>query len=396
MKYGRIGGVLVKDCVAILGPGRRGDLASQLVDHHLHSVADTQDRESTVVDPGRRQWGAGLVDARGSAREDYALEVHRRHRFPGGIVWNNLAVDLALANAASDQSAVLGAEIDYDDGLSFDRGSRLRKRPLPPLLPGNLEVGRHLQIVAGGHSVGWDGALFLWHLVGEFRLASMLYYGQAANSTKTPVFRPGEALQNQIQVAVEILKNGGVVAIPTDTLYGLAASAFDEAAVHRVFRLKRRSPSQPLPLLLADPDDVERFAIEIPDAVWPLAERFWPGPLTLVLRRGEAIPDAVCAGRDTVALRVPDHDVPRSIARSLGAPLTGTSANRSGGPGLTTASAVRDQFSGEVDLVIDGGSALDGRPSTVLDLSSGRPRILRHGAVAAAKIAELCGVPLAV
>lgn len=238
--------------------------------------------------------------------------------------------------------------------------------------------------------------MFLWHLVGEFRLAPMLYYGQAANLTKTPVFRPGEALQNQIQTAVEILKNGGIVAIPTDTLYGFAANALDEAAVERVFRLKRRSPSQALPLLLADADDIERWAVAIPDAVWPLAERFWPGPLTLVLRRSAAIPDVVCAGGDTVALRVPDHDVPRSIARSLGAPLTGTSANRSGGPGVTSASAVRDEFSGEIELVIDGGSALDGRPSTVLDLSSGQPRILRQGAVGAADVAELCGVPVAV
>ncbi len=206
------------------------------------------------------------------------------------------------------------------------------------------------------------------------------------------ILRSGVALQDQIQTAVDLLKRGGVVAIPTDTLYGLAADPLDEGAVRRIFRLKGRPAGNPIPLLLSDPEEVHRWAARIPESARRLTDRLWPGPLTLVLRRSEEVPDVVTGGGDTVGLRVPDHAVPRSISRLLGAPLTGTSANRTGSPGLSTAHAVRCELSGEVDFVVDGVSGQDGRPSTVVDLSGDRPRILRRGAVSAAEIESLCGL----
>ena len=206
------------------------------------------------------------------------------------------------------------------------------------------------------------------------------------------ILRSGVALQDQIQTAVDLLRRGGVVAIPTDTLYGLAADPLDETAVRRIFRLKGRPAGNPIPLLLSDPEDLHRWAARIPESARRLTDRLWPGPLTLVLRRSDEVPDLVTAGGDTVGLRVPDHTVPRSISRLLGAPLTGTSANRTGSPGLSTAHAVRCELSGEVDFVVDGVSGQDGRPSTVVDLSGDRPRILRLGAVSAAEIESLCGL----
>lgn len=200
------------------------------------------------------------------------------------------------------------------------------------------------------------------------------------------VFEADKALQDQVEAAVRILKGGGVVAIPTDTLYGLAADALNEKAIERVFSIKGRSKGMALPLLLANADDIVKWAAEIPDIAWPLIRRFWPGALTLVLKKAEAISDAVSGGLNTIALRVPNHQVPRAIARGLGAPITGTSANRSGSPGLTTAEAVRRKFGSEVDLVIDAGETSEGLASTVLDLSGDQPRILREGAISLREI----------
>ena len=205
------------------------------------------------------------------------------------------------------------------------------------------------------------------------------------------VSKSAEALQDQIQTAVHILKNGGVVAVPTDTLYGLAACAFEEMAIERVFRLKGRPRGMPLPLLLAEADDISRWAADVPKVARDLARHFWPGALTLVLRRGDMIPHVLCGEAGTAGLRVPDHWVPRSIAQMLGTPITGTSANRSGKPGLTTAKAVRAEFGDEIDMVIDGEETPGGPSSTVLDLTRGQPRILRHGAVSQREIEEVCG-----
>ena len=209
------------------------------------------------------------------------------------------------------------------------------------------------------------------------------------------VTKSAEALQGQVHAAVEVLRRGGVVAIPTDTLYGLAACALDEAAVRRTFQLKRRPEGLPVPLLIAEIEDVSRWARNVPEIGWLLAGRFWPGALTIVLQRSKTVPAVVCGGKETVGLRVPDHWVPRAIVRQLGAPITGTSANRSGEPGFASARAVRDEFGQEIDMVVEAVEGPRGTPSTVLDLSEGRPRILRHGAVSRREIEEACGLAVA-
>jgi L-threonylcarbamoyladenylate synthase len=190
--------------------------------------------------------------------------------------------------------------------------------------------------------------------------------------------------------AVEILRHGGVVAVPTDTLYGLAASAFNESAAARIFEIKGRPDNMAMPVLLADVSDMELCAVDVPDVALKLAERFWPGALTLVLKKSPRVPDVVTGGKNTVALRVPDHDVPGRIVRELGEPITGTSANRSGKPGLTTSQAVRDELGDAVDLIVEGDCP-GGLASTVLDLTGERPQILRQGAVSAEDIEAACG-----
>ena len=205
-----------------------------------------------------------------------------------------------------------------------------------------------------------------------------------------------KTLSSDIEAAVRLLRKGGVVAVPTDTLYGLAASASDAGAVERVFRIKGRSRDMALPLLLADPGDIVVCAAEVSAIAWTLARHFWPGPLTLVVRRAPGIPGIVVGGMDTVAVRVPDHPVPRAVVRSLGAPITGTSANRSGGPAPISARAVLDQLGDEVDHVIDAGDCPIGVPSTVLDVTRAAPVLLRAGAVDRDRIEEVIGRTLIV
>ena len=223
----------------------------------------------------------------------------------------------------------------------------------------------------------------------------MIYYGQAAIPTPMRFSTRDEALQEQMESAVRILEKGGVAAIPTDTLYALSACAFNERAVERVFRLKGRPTGVALPLLLADADDIAGCARDIPEVAWALAQRYWPGPLTVVLRKSDAVPYVVTGGMETIALRVPDHWVPRAIARKLGAPITGTSANRSGSRGATSARDVRDDFGDTVDLVVDVGDGSASLPSTVLDLTGKQPRMLRKGAVSQQEIEDVVGEAVA-
>ena len=190
-----------------------------------------------------------------------------------------------------------------------------------------------------------------------------------------------ETLGGQADEAVRVLRNGGVAAIPTDTVYGLASAYDDEEAVDRVFRIKSRPSGLALPLLLDDASSVERYVSDVPESFWALAKAFWPGPLTIVIRKSPLVSDKLTAGRDTVGLRVPDHWLPRYISKSLDKAITGTSANLSGSPSLTTAQAVNEQLGHLVDLVIDGGESSGTTASTVVDLSGDTPTILREGSI---------------
>jgi len=220
--------------------------------------------------------------------------------------------------------------------------------------------------------------------------------GQAQIESPPSSQRARIRLLNEVKQAVTILAEGGVVSVPTDTLYGLAASAYNEQAVERIYRIKRRPAIMALPVLLADPLDILQLTDSVPDLVWRLTESFSPGPLTMVLRRGRGVPDFVSAGQDTIGVRVPDHWIPRTIIRDLGEPITGTSANRTGSIVPCTAEAVRAELGGDVDLVIDDGPSDVEAPSTVIDLSGLTPIILRSGAVSKEKIEKVCGISVSV
>lgn len=184
--------------------------------------------------------------------------------------------------------------------------------------------------------------------------------------------------------AVEALRAGRPVVYPTDTVYGLGCDATDPGAVRRVFEIKGRPPDQPVPVLLADPQQAAELA-ELPEGARRLMRRFWPGPLTLVVRSRGVVAELVTAGTGTVGLRVPDHPVPRALVRACGFPLVGTSANSTGKPAPVTVAQVLSDLDGRVDLVLDGGR-LAGRPSTVVDCTGDRPRVLRPGPVPAEAI----------
>ena len=195
--------------------------------------------------------------------------------------------------------------------------------------------------------------------------------------------------QQQVEPGIAVLKKGGLAAFPTDTVYGLGAVANIPEAVARIYRVKGRPPGMALPLLLGDIAQLDEIARVVPPAARQLACRFLPGALTLVLLKSAAVSEAVTAGGKTIAVRVPDHPVPLALARGVGAPIVGTSANRSGRPSTLTADDVRAQLGDEVDLVIEG-DCYGGRESTVVDLTGGVPVILREGAIPAEELRQVC------
>ncbi len=169
--------------------------------------------------------------------------------------------------------------------------------------------------------------------------------------------------------------------MPTDTLYGLAADVFSPAAVDRIFEVKGRSETSALPVLVNGWDQVRSVAKDVPPKAKYLAERFWPGALTLVLLKGDLVPDRITAGGPTLAVRMPGHPVPIELINGLGGPITGTSANISGGPDPSSLAELISQIGGRVDHIIKCGPAPDGTASTIVDLTSERPKLLREGAI---------------
>lgn len=182
-----------------------------------------------------------------------------------------------------------------------------------------------------------------------------------------------------LERALAVLRKGGLVAFPTDTVYGLAAMVEDLEAIERIYHVKKRKASRPIALLLSDADGLSEVA-ELPPEAEPLVARFWPGGLTLILSKTEVVPREV--SRDpTVGVRVPNLTFAREFIRAAGGRLAVTSANRSGSPSARTAQEVMDQLGGEIELVLDGGRCRGGIPSTVIDCTVWPPAILRRGAV---------------
>ena len=191
-----------------------------------------------------------------------------------------------------------------------------------------------------------------------------------------------------IQRAVEVLRAGGVIAFPTDTVYGVGAHGLLNDAVEKLYVVKGRPAEKAIPLLLAAAAEVDGVARDISPAAWNLMQRFWPGALTIVLKKQAHLPPAL-SGAETVAVRVPDHAVVRDLIRALGAPLAATSANRSGEPELLDAQAIGRVLGGMLDLILDGGRCAGGVPSTVVDASGETLRVLRAGAIPAEALASL-------
>jgi len=194
-----------------------------------------------------------------------------------------------------------------------------------------------------------------------------------------------------IQKAGDLLRAGQVVGIPTETVYGLAANALDADAVLRIFEAKGRPQDNPLIIHISELDQLEGLAEDISPAVYQMAEHFWPGPLTMVVKKKAIVPDRTSAGLDTVGIRMPSHPVARAIIDAAGVPLAAPSANTSGKPSPTTARAVLDDMNGKIPAILDGGACTVGVESTVVDMTGEYPQILRPGAITEEMIAEALG-----
>lgn len=197
-------------------------------------------------------------------------------------------------------------------------------------------------------------------------------------------------MDGQILQAIGILKKGGIVAFPTDTVYGLGANAFNDSAVLRVYQAKCRPHHLALPLLLADISQITSVARDVPEIAWQLAECFLPGGLTMVLYKSSSVSTLITGKSNKIAVRVPSHPTPIVLIEGLGVPITGTSANLTGSPSPLTAKEVHNQMGERVDLIIDG-ECPGGIASTVIDLTGESPMILREGAISGEDIERACG-----
>lgn len=192
-----------------------------------------------------------------------------------------------------------------------------------------------------------------------------------------------------IQLGADFLREGKLVAFPTETVYGLGADARNGQAVKRIFEAKGRPSDHPLIVHLGSAEQMREWAKSIPETAWQLAEAFWPGPLTLILPRADGVSDVVTGGFDTVALRVPEHPVALELLKTFGGGIAAPSANRYGRVSPTCASDVQEELADKVDLILDGGRCQVGIESTIVDLSSSTPRLLRPG-----KITEEMLIPI--
>lgn len=204
-----------------------------------------------------------------------------------------------------------------------------------------------------------------------------------------PAFSPAS-----IDRAAHVLMAGGLVVIPTDTVYGIAAALDRPEAVEAIYRVKERPIDKPIALLVDRVEDVEVVAASIPDLARVLMEQFWPGGLTIILPRKPTVPDVVAANGPTIAVRMPNHEVPRALVRRLGQPLPTTSANKSGRPSPRTAAEAARDLGDDVSLILDGGPAPVGVESTVIDPTRTPPVVLREGAITVDALAAALGTPV--
>ncbi|MBQ3556502.1 MAG: threonylcarbamoyl-AMP synthase [Oscillospiraceae bacterium] len=197
--------------------------------------------------------------------------------------------------------------------------------------------------------------------------------------------------QSDTEEAARILREGGLVGIPTETVYGLGANALDDTAVANIFIAKGRPQDNPLIIHIPEAAWLEQYCTDVPDTAWRLAERFWPGPMTMVLPRSALVSDRVTAGLDTVGIRCPGHELCREIIRLAGVPVAAPSGNTSGRPSPTTAAHMLEDMDGKIDAIVDGGPCGVGVESTIIDLTCTPPRLLRPGGITLEQLTEVLG-----
>lgn len=191
--------------------------------------------------------------------------------------------------------------------------------------------------------------------------------------------------------AAEIIQKGGLVALPTETVYGLGANGLDEEAVAKIFIAKGRPQDNPLILHITGPEEIEKLCHDVPESAYILAEKFWPGPLTMVLPARDNVPKRTTGGLDTVAVRCPETMITREIIRLSGVPIAAPSANISGKPSTTTAQHVLHDHNGRIEAIVDGGPCSVGVESTIVDLTGDRPRLLRPGGISPEQLRQVLG-----
>jgi len=197
------------------------------------------------------------------------------------------------------------------------------------------------------------------------------------------------SIQKQVESGISILKGGGLVAFPTDTVYSLGACVNNTQAVECIYQLKGRPQIKALPILLSDVSQISEVAHPVPEIAWILARRFMPGAITLVLPKLESVSDIVTAGGKTVAVRIPNHPISLALVRGVGTPVVGTSANLSGKPSALTADEVYSQFNDKIDLIIDGGMCPGGKESTIVDVTGEMSVVLREGAISREELEQV-------
>jgi len=190
----------------------------------------------------------------------------------------------------------------------------------------------------------------------------------------------------ELRRAMDVLNSGGILAFPTDTIYGLGALAFDNAAIESIYTAKKRPAEKAIPILIGDPADIVQVAENIPDMALHFTARFWPGPLTCVLPKKPTLPSAISA-TPTVAVRIPNHPDAIALLKAAG-PMAVTSANISGQPSPSTAQEVSAQLNGRIPLILDGGKTPGGVPSTLVDCTGDKPKILREGPISLSQLLE--------
>lgn len=200
-----------------------------------------------------------------------------------------------------------------------------------------------------------------------------------------------KASEEAIEEAAVIIKNGGVVGLPTETVYGLGANAFDSSAVEKIFEAKGRPKDNPMIVHVSKLDEVYPLVREFPEEAKRLARKYWPGPLTIIMPKSDKVPSRTSGNLDTVAVRMPSHPVMRKVIEKAGCPVAAPSANLSGSPSPTNAKYVFDDMNGRVPLIIDGGECEVGLESTVITLASGKPRLLRPGGITPRQLEEVLG-----